>query len=588
MKFLIILFLLLFGIESQASRAILVDENNVVENIPTIIWTNTGGTNVFYNLDLTNMHISGTGEIHRYATDPDDIINLRCLTNEMSNAVSGISGAVPSLTGNYYVVYSTNIVVNGTGIIYRVAISDFDIVNFLTLTNQLSNTVAILNHDNLGNHNATNDLNMAFWNIKAVKNITGTNSLNMSAFGDSAGRITAGKNNMLLGYHYPTNLVAQNGRGINVELDGYGNIIIGQTLYSSNVILSTCEGNLLSLNTSGYGSTNANGRRANTLLSASDNNIGIVNSVAATNRLVTLTSTIGSFFSMVDGDNGSSAQASLFDMFSDNACLMLAYHTAGGISTMRLSKASILLHSASTTTDIARVQSVDETFGIGAVTITNSMSFTMGDNYGSEPLTIRGPRVKIGENTNCVTVNTNGSMIFNGTAKFWDDLQVPGLAVQVGPTAPDLVSTFGNIRVFGFDGNALNEEVFFSVQLPHGLDTNSLIYPHIHWMPSTTATGTVTWTLELFQQNYGANFTNGHYAQTNTMTNVFLVNSQWQHTLTNFPSYRPRKDISSIILGRLNRDSGDAADNYAADACLLGIDFHILRDQLGSYNVTSK
>ena len=124
--------------------------------------------------------------------------------------------------------------------------------------------------------------------------------------------------------------------------------------------------------------------------------------------------------------------------------------------------------------------------------------------------------------------------------------------------------------------------------MPHSWDGGPIDL-HIHWMGNNAdTTATPRWGLEytFASPNFIFPVTQTIYAIGNEMGDPDVV--PYKHYLTEWASLTPTTDqsgTSSIIIGRVFRNSSDAADTYnvAGNKCgLLYIDAHFQIDSLGS------
>ena len=188
------------------------------------------------------------------------------------------------------------------------------------------------------------------------------------------------------------------------------------------------------------------------------------------------------------------------------------------------------------------------------------------------------------DNSLLTYIEGNGNLRMANDATVFDDMLVPGFSVRGGAAAPDIAlfgGTSGSTAIYVnvFDGSNTKEDVFFSVQLPHSYKHGSDISPHIHWSPTTADTGNVKWTLNCMWQNISSTYSG---VSTSSAT-VATAAVAWSHQLSEFTDLTGSgKTLSSIAVCSLYRDPNDAADTYAYDAALLGIDFHYEMDSLGS------
>lgn len=175
----------------------------------------------------------------------------------------------------------------------------------------------------------------------------------------------------------------------------------------------------------------------------------------------------------------------------------------------------------------------------------------------------------------------------------WDDLRVEPVARTTGARAPVFTlgwSTSGSIGIgmYLFDDVAVasEKEVFFNMQTPHGWKGND-IHIHVHWVPlSAGVAQTPRWGLEYAWADVNAVFpgtTTTIYATGNVAGDVDLTANK--HHVTTFGALTPttsQDNISSVLVGRLFRNSSDAADTYTANCGLLYIDAHVQLDSPGS------
>ena len=190
---------------------------------------------------------------------------------------------------------------------------------------------------------------------------------------------------------------------------------------------------------------------------------------------------------------------------------------------------------------------------------------------------------KFGTSSNNTSFAENtGFLSAFGSACAWDDLRVAGSSVGIGASAPELVSfgPSGNLLVRGFDGANTLEQVYFEIQMPHSWKMGSFISPHVHWSPTTTASGGVVWFLEYSWANI-----NGTFGAPVTISGLqSATNEQWKHKLCGLPDIDGSSisGVSSMIVCRLYRSPTVPEDNYPDDVGLLEFDIHYQIDSFGS------
>jgi hypothetical protein len=200
--------------------------------------------------------------------------------------------------------------------------------------------------------------------------------------------------------------------------------------------------------------------------------------------------------------------------------------------------------------------------------------------------------------TDYAEFEADGTLVLHGAATYWEDLRVAPNARTQGDNAPvfekymdDFAGTSRGIYAYSFDDVAASQEkeVFFQMQLPHAWKLGSDISVHVHWVGTVADTDAAPrWGLEYSWAEIGA-----VYPDTTTIYTVDKVPAEanvvaWQHYLSEFAHITPgagADGLSSILMGRLFRNSSNVADTYNAgqNKCgLLFIDAHIECDRLGS------
>ena len=140
------------------------------------------------------------------------------------------------------------------------------------------------------------------------------------------------------------------------------------------------------------------------------------------------------------------------------------------------------------------------------------------------------------------------------------------------------------VYAYSFDAATLNE-LWLAFHLNHDYKTGTAFYPHIHWLPSSTDTGTVRWGIEwtaALGHNQAA-FGNTQF----TYIEQAGPGTALQHMVAEVAA--PGITIASaepdmLILCRVFRDAAHANDTYA-DACFgLMLDAHYQIDRHGTLN----
>lgn len=195
---------------------------------------------------------------------------------------------------------------------------------------------------------------------------------------------------------------------------------------------------------------------------------------------------------------------------------------------------------------------------------------------------VKGATGQFGGSANYAAFAADGTLTWAGDGTTWEDLQVPGLSMRLaGSNDPTLTTFVGATKIYAFADEAVNEEeVYFTVQIPHAYKEGSSIYPHIHWAPEDGAGGNVRWALEYNWMNVTDQFT----GSTTLTVDAAAGSTAKAHRLSSWSAITgTSKTISSILVCRLYRNSSHGNDTYTGkSAFLLQVDFHIERDAVGS------
>ena len=196
--------------------------------------------------------------------------------------------------------------------------------------------------------------------------------------------------------------------------------------------------------------------------------------------------------------------------------------------------------------------------------------------------------------TNFTSTETDGTVVFNGDAVVWDDIRVPTSATHRGGSKDpgfalwlkDAAGTSQGIFVEWFDKTS-EEELYFTMQVPHSYKYGTDLEAHLHWIPKSSQTNqTVSWGLEYSFQKIGSVFAPTTIIYGNTTIPVAASPVANTHYLTELGTIDGSSidEVSSMLSGRVFRDATGAGktDNYNDDAGLIEIDFHFIKDTVGS------
>lgn len=188
----------------------------------------------------------------------------------------------------------------------------------------------------------------------------------------------------------------------------------------------------------------------------------------------------------------------------------------------------------------------------------------------------------------------------------WEDLRIEPVARTTGTNAPtfekwfdDAGGTSRGVYLYSFDDAATGsqKEVFFTMQMPHAALLGAPIRMHVHWVgAATVANATPIWGLEYTWKSIGQVYadtvivytTGGNIDGSGTPDTGVTAG---KHYLSAFGDISPgttADGLSSILIGRLFRFSGDASDTYTDKAGVTYIDCHYIVDSLGSFSEYGK
>lgn len=204
--------------------------------------------------------------------------------------------------------------------------------------------------------------------------------------------------------------------------------------------------------------------------------------------------------------------------------------------------------------------------------------------------------------SNYTQFHADGTMEAVGTATCYEDVRIEPVARSSGGNVPtfekcldDAGGTSRGVYAYAFSDEIAGQEkeLHFAFQMPHGARLTAPISPHVHWFGNNAdTTASPRWGLEYAWSDIGSDYgdtttvytASGNVTPAGTETDVVAG----RHYLSEFADITPsaaQDNLSSVLIGRLFRDSADAGDTYnvAGNKCyLLYIDFHVEMCRLGS------
>lgn len=195
-------------------------------------------------------------------------------------------------------------------------------------------------------------------------------------------------------------------------------------------------------------------------------------------------------------------------------------------------------------------------------------------------------------NTN-LAIESDGTVRMDNAATVWTDIMVyPDATTRGGSNPPVWGTRFKNnggssqgVYLWMFSAS-IEQELYFTVQIPHEYKIGSTLYPHVHW---TTVTGTpsgtnVVWGLEYTAIAIAGSFPNTTIVTANSVISIIgSPTGTGQHIITALGTISGTNlGISSILVCRLFRATDNASDTFANEVGLLGFDIHYEQDTQGS------
>ena len=229
--------------------------------------------------------------------------------------------------------------------------------------------------------------------------------------------------------------------------------------------------------------------------------------------------------------------------------------------------------------NITYLTSASDDLAIGGADNTANFYFDNGAGLASLA------SIKVGGDTDYLSISSDGGLALFGAATVYDDLRVPVTSTTKGgskePTFTKIADNGGGSQgVFDEQFSPkLEQELYFTAQLPHSYKEGSDIHPHVHWAPTSIGSGDVVWGLECTWSNINEAF--GNTSIISSTDAADQVNNKMQ--LASFTAINGAgKLVSSMLACRVFRDATNLADDYSDPASLLEIDFHFQIDKLGT------
>lgn len=189
-------------------------------------------------------------------------------------------------------------------------------------------------------------------------------------------------------------------------------------------------------------------------------------------------------------------------------------------------------------------------------------------------------------------LNSNTDELYYKAGTGWFDILgnlSNATAPGAGLVAPDWVKIADNgagssgVWGRGFDPSS-EEDLIVPLHIPHGI-LDEIIYPHVHWSPSNTNTGTVRWGLEW-------SYAKGYNQETFPTTTITYIEQAapgvvGRHMIAEVvdPGITVAGlETDGLILTRLFRDATHPNDTFTGDAIATFMDAHVQVDRMATPN----
>ena len=171
----------------------------------------------------------------------------------------------------------------------------------------------------------------------------------------------------------------------------------------------------------------------------------------------------------------------------------------------------------------------------------------------------------------------------------WKDLKSQlSMSRATGPNAPDWAQILATgIYHFHFDAT-VNEELQTEFHIDHDYALGTDIFPHIHWLPTTTNAGTVRWLIDIW-------YAKGHgqeaFALTQAADESLVVEqaasaTAYDHLIAEAQAtaITSRLEPDGCMFVKITRDAAHANDTYPDDVIAFQCDLHYQADRSGTLN----
>jgi hypothetical protein len=206
--------------------------------------------------------------------------------------------------------------------------------------------------------------------------------------------------------------------------------------------------------------------------------------------------------------------------------------------------------------------------------------------------------IAVDANTTIIQMTIGQELIMDASAKVaiettsnygWRDNIAPFHEKTTGLNNPSFGTIRDGLQGLLFSPNTMNQ-VWVDFHIDHDYALGTVLYPHVHWLPMTTGTGTVRWGIEYSVAKGHQQGASSIFPATTTVyvEQTISANSQYMHFVAEvsqanaIPSTNVEPD--SVIKVRIFRDAAHVNDTYTGDVHAWQSDLHYQFNTLGTLN----
>lgn len=164
----------------------------------------------------------------------------------------------------------------------------------------------------------------------------------------------------------------------------------------------------------------------------------------------------------------------------------------------------------------------------------------------------------------------------------WDDLRRDGFTTRIGSTAPAFSTGFAGNAGLGKTvwAKTGSEYIYFQIQFPHHTKVGSRCYPHVHFAPIDSTTGTVEFILEY---TTASSINEGTFGTSKTIAMDYVIASDktWKNLIADNHTGIATEGMSEIWNCSITRNNS-VSGNLDQVVAHLYFDIHYIVDSMGS------